>query len=415
MTDANRTEAQAELRKVISDAFNSQTLWTTDWDGVQLQTLLPKPSPPFNGLKRKPNEGGSPLSKKAKKSSISKSTTSNAVDPNEQAALDRRAERFRREHQLERQKQDGNGQSSFTNHLRNIHNRPLSPSPFGNPDEPEGDLDWDRFAIVGTSRELFKDYLRMTSEPDPKKIRPYAVLRETLEELKRRFREKASYNWINSQFKSLRQDLTVQRIKNEFTVSVYEIHARMALEYNDMVEYNQCQGMLKTLYEIGIPGKREEFTAYRILMFLHGRNRSEMNLFVGQLTSEQKSDPAVQHALRVQRASAMGNYHALFELYLNAPNMGGYIMDHFIERERVKALLVMAKAYKTLPLNFIHNELAFNAIEDAREFLSTNGCAFFSNPNSPDQEKVFDCKPAAAPLTGLLEEKFRKVQIKGAI
>jgi len=182
-----------------------------------------------------------------------------------------------------------------------------------------------------------------------------------------------------------------------------------------MVEYNQCQSMLKTLYELGIPGKREEFTAYRILMFLHGRNRSEMNLFVGQLTSQQKSDPAVQHALRVQRASAMGNYHALFELYLNAPNMGGYIMDHFIERERVKALLVMSKAYRTLPLNFLHNELAFDTIEDARDFLTTNRCAFFTNPNGRDQEKVFDCKSAAGPLTTLLEEKFRKVQIKGAI
>lgn len=41
-----------------------------------------------------------------------------------------------------------------------------------------------------------------------------------------------------------------------------------------MVEYNQCQATLKTLYELGIPGKVEEFTAYRILMLLHGRNRS---------------------------------------------------------------------------------------------------------------------------------------------
>ena len=41
-----------------------------------------------------------------------------------------------------------------------------------------------------------------------------------------------------------------------------------------MVEYNQCQATLKTLYEIGISGNVEEFTAYRILMLLHGRNRS---------------------------------------------------------------------------------------------------------------------------------------------
>lgn len=42
----------------------------------------------------------------------------------------------------------------------------------------------------------------------------------------------------------------------------------------DMVEYNQCQAMLKNLYDLGITGKEEEFTAYRILMLIHGRNRS---------------------------------------------------------------------------------------------------------------------------------------------
>ena len=48
----------------------------------------------------------------------------------------------------------------------------------------------------------------------------------------------------------------------------------MLLKQSDMVEYNQCQATLKTLYELGIEGRVEEFTAYRILMLLHGRNRS---------------------------------------------------------------------------------------------------------------------------------------------
>ncbi len=85
-------------------------------------------------------------------------------------------------------------------------------------------------------------------EPKPESIRPYPVLQQTLLELKKKWREKVSYAWICNQFKSLRQDLTVrtvpcvslsysklnraqvQRIKNQFTVEVYEIHARMALE-----------------------------------------------------------------------------------------------------------------------------------------------------------------------------------------
>lgn len=51
----------------------------------------------------------------------------------------------------------------------------------------------------------------------------------------------------------------------------------------DMVEYNQCQSMLRNLYELGIPGKNEEFTAYHILLLLHGRNRSGMSRCLASL------------------------------------------------------------------------------------------------------------------------------------
>ncbi|KAJ7089661.1 SAC3/GANP/Nin1/mts3/eIF-3 p25 family-domain-containing protein [Mycena belliarum] len=422
MTDTNRTEAQAELRQVIADAFAAQTLWTTDWAGVQLKALMPQPVPQFNtpNLKRKSHEN-SPASKKVKKV-FKNNTSSPALDPNDRAALDKRAQRFQREHEIEREKSRVGGQASIkanyqTSHLFNGFNS-RSASPFGQSDDPEADpnvMDWDRHTIVGTSREIFKDYLRLTTEPKPDQIRPYPILQQTLLELKNRFREKTPYNWICSQFKSLRQDLTVQRIKNEFTVQVYEIHGRIALESGDMVEYNQCQATLKTLYELGIPGRVEEFTAYRILMLLHGRNRTELNIYVGQLTPKQKADPAVQHALNVHRALAMGNYHALFGLYTSVPNMGAYIMDHFVPRERAKALMTMTKAYKTIPLSFIHQELAFESPQEARIFLAEHSAACFTNASSPDGQKTLDCKPAGPQLAQAFEAKYRKVLIKGAI
>ncbi|KAF9477776.1 hypothetical protein BDN70DRAFT_907106 [Pholiota conissans] len=425
ITDMNRSEVQAELKQVISDAFAAHTLWTTDWAGVQLKRclfidfyLMPKGPPVFNTLKRKSFDGQQASSKKAKKAASKNATTSyTPIDFNDQAALNRRAQRFQREHELERTKHVRNiGQikSNFSNGARLG-----SPYPTAS-DEPEGDpnvIDWDRYTIVGTSQEIFKDYLRLTSEPKPETIRPYAVLKNTLEELKERWKKgpKPTYSWICNQFKSLRQDLTVQRIKNEFTVRVYEIHARIALESSDMVEYNQCQATLRTLYDLGIPGQVEEFTAYRILMLLHGRNRSELNLFVGQLTPRQKANEAVQHALEVQRAQAMGNYVKLCTLYNNAPYMGAYIMDHFIDRERIKALMVITKAYRTITLEFLQKTLAFDTLDDARVFLSEHQITTFTNPNSPDIDKVLDCKPAIPIINKAFEEKYRKIMIKGAI
>jgi hypothetical protein len=73
-----------------------------------------------------------------------------ALDPNDQAALNRRAERFQREHDLERQKSmrnggaGGSGQASLKANYQNAHlfngrsqSRSASPSIFTNMDDPE--------------------------------------------------------------------------------------------------------------------------------------------------------------------------------------------------------------------------------------------------------------------------------------
>lgn len=69
-----------------------------------------------------------------------------------------------------------------------------------------------------------------------------------------------------------------------------------------------------------------------------------MNSLVAALTEEELKDRSVVHALAVRNALAQGSYTRFFRLFLEAPKMGAYVMDHFLERERVAALLVMSKA-----------------------------------------------------------------------
>jgi hypothetical protein len=71
----------------------------------------------------------------------------------------------------------------------------------------------------------------------------------------------------------------------------------------------------------------------------------EINELLATLSEAEKSNESVAHALDVREALASRNYHRLFRLYNLAPNMGGYLMDFFVERERVAACCIICKAY----------------------------------------------------------------------
>lgn len=57
--------------------------------------------------------------------------------------------------------------------------------------------------------------------PHPSTVRPQPVLERALEHVLGRYVQGADYKaFVNDQFKSIRQDLVVQCIRNEFAVSV---------------------------------------------------------------------------------------------------------------------------------------------------------------------------------------------------
>lgn len=99
------------------------------------------------------------------------------------------------------------------------------------------------------------------------------------------------------------------------------------------------------MYEQNIPGNEEEFLAYRILYMLFSQNQSDINAMLEEMCDNMNNHAdCVQHALMIRSSLAKGNYHKFFQLYETAPNMGGYLLDQFIGRERVDALIVMCKA-----------------------------------------------------------------------
>ncbi|CAO3664159.1 unnamed protein product [Rhizopus stolonifer] len=262
--------------------------------------------------------------------------------------------------------------------------------------------------VIGTCLTLEKPYFRLTSAADPATVRPLNVLEKTFSLLRKKWRKEGNYSYICEQFKSMRQDLTVQRIQNEFTVQVYESHARIALEKSDIGEYNQCQTQLKYLYEQGVDGCEDEFLAYRILYMLFSRNQSDLNAMMESMCDVGFDNQAecVQHALMVRSCLVKGNYHKFFRLYEEAPNMGGYLMDQFANRERIEALIVICKSYTSVPLSYIAKELSFDTIKRLVKFLNENGVYPLSN--------MLDSK-TTWPVLQAKSKTYVKVDIKGQI
>jgi hypothetical protein len=249
-----------------------------------------------------------------------KSALAEAASKFDQAELDKRRQRF----------QLGNNGTKTT-------------PPWGSPRKDEDEMPTG--PVVGTNLSLEKSYFRLTAPPKAETVRPLHILKKTLHMLVEKWKAEKKYNYICNQFKSLRQDLTVQHIKNAFTVKVYEIHARISLEKGDLGEYNQCQTQLKALYAQNLGGNPAEFKAYRILYFVYTCNKTDMNDMLAELTLTDKSHKWIKHALDVRSSLALGNYHKFFRLYLQAENMGAYLMDMFVERERLNALANISRGY----------------------------------------------------------------------
>ncbi|KAK9684079.1 hypothetical protein RND81_10G184900 [Saponaria officinalis] len=270
------------------------------------------------------------------------------------------------------------------------------------------DIDWDALTVKGTCQDIEKRYLRLTSAPDPSTVRPEDVLEKALVMVQ--ISDK-SYLYKCDQLKSIRQDLTVQRIRNELTVKVYETHARLSLEYGDLPEFNQCLSQLKSLYGEGIGGCHMEFSAYHLLsVILHSNNRRELISSMSRLSVEARNHEAVKHALSVRASVTSGNYVMFFRLYKTAPNLNTCLMDLCVEKMRFEAVQCMSRAYRpSIPISFIAQVLGFSSApedgvsdekdidgcDECTEWLKAHGACLVPDNNG---ETVLDAKASSTSL-----------------
>lgn len=274
-------------------------------------------------------------------------------------------------------------------------------------------------AFVGTLQSMEKSYLRLTSEPDPENVRPPNVLLDCLSYVVRKYRAGNLYQYVNDQLKAIRQDLTVQHIENDFSVEVYETHARIAIENNDMGEFNQCQTQLSHLYaKLGLSSIAFEFTCYRILYLLLTNNQAGIISLIPEISTNGNDDPfcwAVEKSLQLQVLKEQSDYHGFFNLYAQfrdsqklalATQM---IEQSLVPKQRLVALATMTKAYKKVPKTFIESELKFTPVDTWHSFMKQFGLERFVGDE-------LDCIAARLAIVTIVEKPlFRKIDIKGQV
>uniref|UniRef100_K3WL80 PCI domain-containing protein n=1 Tax=Globisporangium ultimum (strain ATCC 200006 / CBS 805.95 / DAOM BR144) TaxID=431595 RepID=K3WL80_GLOUD len=400
---------QNTLKELITNAITTNTLWTRNWTVEPLPTLVgdtkaaqmhatnvvsnappPYPQPwsmkaPKQQHKQQlaPSESFiafNPANAVAKKNKAAKRKPDHH-SPLEDEDLQRKNERRQRFHKTQHELAKYVTPTVDTKKLRVLNH--------------EGELDLEAMVIKGTNQNVEKEYLRLTSAPHPSTVRPEPVLKKALELVRAKWKaSECDYVYACSQLKSIRQDCTVQHIKNAFTVSVYESHARIALESGDINEFNQCQTQLHELYEKLIPGQAVEFLAYRILYSIYvalqakkassDANAGQLAMYnvLSSVTSALRKDDAVKHALAVREAVAMNDYHRFFQLYVDAPNMAGYLMDPMVPAIRLRALRAICRAYRpNVPIDFVRRELKLEG-KDGKRFIQQSGLAFVKGDKS---------------------------------
>lgn len=371
------------LETMIKKAFEDGSVFRIDWSKQKLPDLTKYKIPEISKhYSRSP--GRSRERSRSPKRQKSHDRSRSPERPSSHERSRSRKRKRRSDHSKNRKNRSRSRSSTPTRRplSQQIH-RDRSLSTAGPYDRPRSllpnDINSTKFfeldqAIVGTCQNLEKQYLRLTSAPDPSTVRPLDVLKRSLDKIVNYWKtvtQNRDYHYTCDQLKSIRQDLTVQFIRDDFTVHVYETHARIALEVGDHEEFNQCQSQLKTLYEVVPSDDQYEFLGYLILYLIYTENTTELQQTLSRLPCDSYQHPAVDHALKVRRAWSLCNYHKFFLLYKNAPAMSAKVMDWFVDRERKQAIKMIMKSYRPyVSIEYLSEQLAFSSIDDCLKFAN---------------------------------------------
>lgn len=239
--------------------------------------------------------------------------------------------------------------------------------------------------IVGTCTEVERPYERVQSQPDPKTVRPAAVLKRSMQAVARREAAGEPYDDTGDFYMSICQDLRLQQIESELTVAVREGFAVCAMRARvgppdedkgmDTKALSDCLLHLHTLYAKNIGQPRQlEFAVYRFLMWLGLTARGAPDA-TAQLNSSLKGlaafapHAAVSHATDIMSAVLTGDARRYFALAAGEATATAREQCHIHDTllapaMRRRAYETILKAYKfVIPLQTVSQLFGLQGVE----------------------------------------------------
>ena len=431
-----KAELAAELQKRCARAAATGTTTGTGAGTAPARSMVPMSSPHVFAPSSRPVFGvdAPTRARDAAASRASRDFSSATTSSSERAARMDRAQRFARE------------AVQFASDIANAKGR-------GTPTMQE--MKMRDAAAVGTNESLEKTYLRLTEAPSMATVRPPRVLARALNMVKAKWDANRDYEYAKDQLKSIRQDLTVQHVRDGALVrETYQTHARVALECSDLAEYNQCQAVLKTLHanlledalaanarrgetSTSPSGKKKkktsssrkrlaserdgdddentdanadtlediaEFAAYRLIYAAGAGSKSERSAALARelrdVPDALRRHAFVSHAVSACETLASSNFHRFFALRTTAPRMSARLMDIIAPSVRFDAARALLRAHAPrVPTAFIASALGFPSTDACAEYLTDEHAAAFED----DHRASVDTR---ATLARIAEKRF---------
>ena len=360
--ESDRPELERKLYEMIKLAEQSNAIWTRDWSKMAVPVTSSQRSAPSKeptaftfGSKKAGEPQRSKLSKKERAAQQAHSTSqsyqqlqaqqssgrSNKRGEDELDEEEEEAKRLSRASRFQNDPKKASFSSSSSSH------QPSSFGGYGGYVEVSSYEDTE--PIVGTSTTLEKPYLRLTERPVPSSVRPLSVLKKSLALMREKKRNGAPWKeYLAGQMQSIRQDIIIQAIADDFALDVYETNARWCLENDDIAEFKRCLLRIDEFYNhLDLTSEhQDEFSCYSLLYHLLPEDFPSLNADLAALAHGRKQlSPAIQHCIRICEAYIDNNWSLFFKLSQTTHFLEKHLLDKAAERIRINSLTTIFVSY----------------------------------------------------------------------